>query len=67
MQTLQTRAMTIAAWSVAMLGVGRWADISTPTGWALLAMAGIVPPIIALKFWGSPTPSMSESIHKARD
>jgi hypothetical protein len=59
--------MTIAAWMLVMLAVGRWADVATPTGWTLLATGGIVPAILLLKFWKGPTPSLSQSIHKARD
>jgi hypothetical protein len=67
MHTSETRAMTIGVWMLAMIAVGRWADVTTLAGWTLLAVGGIVPPVLLLKFWRPPTPTLSESIHKARD
>ncbi len=63
----QARAVTIAAWVLATLVLARWADVTTPAGWAFVAVGGIVPALVLLKFWRTPTPSLSESIHKARD
>lgn len=65
--TGQARVATIAAWLLLTLTMARWADVTTPAGWTFVAMGGILPAVVLLRFWRTPTPSMSESIHKARD
>jgi hypothetical protein len=67
MHSGQARAMTIAAWGLMTLIVARWAEVTTPAGWTVVAAAAILPVVVMLRFWRSPTPSLSESIHKARD
>jgi hypothetical protein len=59
--------VTLAAWGVGALAMARWADVTTATGWAFVAVGAILPAVVLLRFWKTPTPSLSESIHQARD
>jgi hypothetical protein len=63
----QARAATIAVWGLGALAMARWADVTTPAGWTLVAVGAILPAVVLLRLWKTPTPSLSESIHKARD
>jgi hypothetical protein len=63
----QARGATVAAWGVGTLAMARWADVTTIAGWTVVAAGAILPAIVLLRFWRTPTPSLSESIHQARD
>jgi hypothetical protein len=46
------------AWSVIALSV----DVNTASGWIVLVASGVLPPLMLLRLWQTPTPTMSESI-----
>ena len=53
-----------AAWVLAMGATGFLANVSSASGWAVLASCAIVPPLVMMQYWKQPDPTMSESIQQ---
>ena len=56
------KAAVIAAWVLAVGTVGLAFGVTSVAGWAGLAVISVVPPIVMLRLWHAPVPSMSETI-----
>jgi hypothetical protein len=61
-----TKRTFAAVWVLAMCAVGFAADVTSTSGWVILAGLALLPPIVMLRLWNDPPPSMSESIWEAR-
>ena len=63
---LKYRKMACAAICVlAMCGVGVAAHVTSLFSWTVLACLALLPPLVVLRLWNDPVPSLSESIQKA--
>lgn len=56
----------VAAWLLAMFVVSVAADVTSGSGWAVLAGFALLPPLVMLRWWKDPPQTLSESINKAR-
>jgi hypothetical protein len=64
MQTEFVKAASMAAWVVAVVVLGYLFGTTSFAGWALLAVVSVVAPVLMGRFWGVPSPSMSETIRE---
>jgi Cu/Ag efflux pump CusA len=63
----ENKKVTFATvWVVAMVALGFAANVTSLSGWTILAGLAALPPIVMLRFWSEPAQSMSESIREAR-
>ncbi len=62
MHTEQVKAGLTGAWILAVGVLSYIANPASLTGWTTLAVVSVIPPIIMMKLWRVPAPSMSESI-----
>jgi hypothetical protein len=62
----KTKTALFIAWSVAVLLVAVVIGITSVTNWILVVCIAAVPPLVVRTFWRAPEPTLSESIHKAR-
>ncbi len=64
---IQYRKIILAgAWMTIVVAVSLAADVTSLTGRFVLAAFGLVPALIALRFWSGPPQTISESITRAR-
>ena len=64
MPTNFMKAALMGAW---VLAVGAFGYMSGPTsfaGWAVLALVLLAPPVLMVRLWRAPPPTMSESIRE---
>jgi hypothetical protein len=64
MQREHMKSAIVGGW---VLGLGALAfsiNVSSASGWALLAGLGLLPPLVFLRMWQTPAPTMSESIRE---
>jgi hypothetical protein len=52
-------------WLLAIGAAGVLADVTSPSGWILIALGAVGPPVAMLRYWRDPDQTMSESIQKA--
>jgi hypothetical protein len=64
MQTDLVKAALMAAWVVAVVVLGYLSGTTSFAGWTLLAVVSLVAPVLMGRFWGAPSPSMSETIRE---
>jgi hypothetical protein len=64
MQTNFVKAALMAAWVLAVGAFGYMSGAATLAWWTLLAVVSLVPPVIIMRLWNVPTPTMSETIRK---
>lgn len=62
MQTDLVKAALMAAWVVAVGALGYMTGTTSFAVWTLLAVASLVPPVLMVRLWRPPAPSMSEAI-----
>ena len=67
MQLQQYKAATAAVWVLAVCAVGFALGVGSVLGLAVLATVAVLPLVVLMRVWHEPVPSMSESIHNARD
>jgi hypothetical protein len=65
MQSEHEKAALAGSWIAAAGSIGYLAGTSSVAGWTLLAMASLAPPVLMVRFWSTPSPTMSETIRKA--
>ncbi len=64
MQNYQMKAAVVGAWMLACGAMALLVHVSSVAGWAALIGLGILPPLMFLRLWRPPVPSMSESIRE---
>jgi hypothetical protein len=58
--------LTIAVlWLIAIALVSILGRVSSPSGWLLLAVTAVLPPLAMMRYWHDPDQTMSERIHQA--
>ncbi|MGE3844794.1 MAG: hypothetical protein AB7I50_24785 [Vicinamibacterales bacterium] len=65
MQTDFLKTALMGSWIVVVGALGYMSGITSFTGWSLLMMVSLVPPVLMVRFWGAPNPTLSETIRKA--
>ena len=65
MQFKYRKIACAAVWVLAMCVVGVAAHVTSLFSWTVLACFALLQPIVMLRVWKDPVPSMSESIQKA--
>ena len=66
MQREYMKVMIAAVWVLAMCAGGWVAPVTSVSGWTVLGVLALLPPIVMLRLWNDPPQSMSESIREAR-
>ena len=56
------KAALMAGWILAVAGLGYGFGTTSLAGWILVAVLSVVPPVLMVRLWSAPSPSMSESI-----
>jgi hypothetical protein len=64
MQTDFVKVALMAAWVVAVGALGYMTGPTSFAGWTLLAVVSLVPPVLMVRLWSPPSPSMSEAIRE---
>ena len=62
MQTDVVKAALTGTWVLAVLAFGYMSGTSSFAGWTLLAMVSLAPPVLMVRLWSTPSPTMSETI-----
>lgn len=62
MQTEHVKAAVTAAWVLVIGAVGYISGATSFAAWAGLVVLSVVAPVIMMRFWSTPTPSMSDTI-----
>lgn len=62
MQTEHVKVVLMAAWVLAVGALGYASGTTSLAGWAVVAMLSVVPPVVMLRLWRPPSPTMSETI-----
>ena len=58
------KMMIMSGWVLAMAAIGIFSGTASATGWTILALLTVGPPVALWQFWNPPSESMSESIRK---
>lgn len=64
MQLEHVKPAIVGGWVLGLAVVGLSVDVSSPSGWMVLAGLGLLPPLLLLRMWHQPAPAMSESIRQ---
>ena len=64
MHTDHVKAALIGAWILAVGVLGYVLGTTSLAGWTVLAVVAVIPPVVIMRLWGSPSQSMSESIRE---
>jgi hypothetical protein len=64
MQIDYVKAALMAGWILAVGGLGYGFGTTSFTGWTLVAVLSVLPPVLAMRLSSAPSPSMSESIRE---
>ena len=64
MQTDLVKTALMAAWVVAVGALGYLTGTTSFAGWTLLAVVSLVPPVLMVRLWSPPAPTMSEAIRE---
>ena len=64
MHTDFVKAALMAAWVFAVGALGYMSGTTSFTGWTLLAVVSLVPPVLMVRLWNGPSQSMSETIRE---
>lgn len=62
MQPQYAKTAVIGGWALGVGVVAVSLGLDSAAGWTLLAAVGLVPPLMLLRMWRQPAPTMSESI-----
>lgn len=65
MQLEHIKALFVILWIVAVVTAGFLGNVGSMTGWTILAVLAVLPPLVVMRRWRSPDQSMSESIREA--
>ena len=52
------------AWIVGLAIVAAFLGLNSLVGWTILAVIGLLPPLVMLRLWNPPAQTTSESIRK---
>jgi hypothetical protein len=64
MHTDHLKAALIGAWVLAVGVLGYILGTASLAGWTVLAIVSVIPPVVIMRLWRAPSPSMSESIRE---
>ncbi len=64
MQTDPVKAALTSAWILAVGAFGYLSGTGSFAGWTLLAVISLAPPVLMVRQWSTPPPTMSETIRK---
>jgi uncharacterized membrane protein len=53
-------------WAVGLCVMGVFSGMGSLTAWLALTAVALLPPVVMLRLWRVPSPSLSEAIHDAR-
>lgn len=62
MQPEHAKTAIIGGWALGVGAIAVSLNVDSAAGWMLLAAVGLVPPLLLLRMWRQPAPSMSQSI-----
>lgn len=62
MQTDFVKAALTGAWILAVGAFGYLSGTGSFAGWTLLAVVSLAPPVLMVRLWSAPPPTMSETI-----
>lgn len=66
MDTQYRKIILAGAWMTIVVAVSLAADVTSLTGRFVLAAFGLVPALVALRFWSGPRQTIGQSISRAR-
>ena len=66
MQLLSIKAVLAMLWVSAVSIAGIAANVESVSGWTILAVVAAVPPLVMIRGWNDPGPTMSQTIQQAR-
>ena len=58
------KAISAAVWVCCVFSVGLLAQLTSRTGWIVVAAIAVFPPLVMMRYWQVPPQSMSESIRE---
>jgi hypothetical protein len=64
MPTNFVKAALMGAWVLAVGAFGYMSGTTSFAGWTALALASLAPPVLMVRLWSAPPPTMSESIRE---
>ena len=64
MQTDHLKAALIGVWILTVGVLGYVAGATSLVGWTVLAAMALTPPVVMMRLWSAPSPSMSETIRE---
>ena len=64
MHTDHVKAALIGAWILAVGVLGYLLGTTSLAGWTVLAIVSVIPPVVMMRLWRTPSQSMSESIRE---
>jgi len=57
--------LTLAGlWAVALGGLGLVADVTSSSGWLMLASTAVVPPLVMMRYWNHPHQTLAQRIEQ---
>jgi multisubunit Na+/H+ antiporter MnhG subunit len=62
MQTDHVKATLIGLWILTVGVLGYVVGSTSFVGWTVLAVIALTPPVVLMRLWSAPAPSMSETI-----
>ncbi len=63
MQLERMKKAIVGTWGLAWAIMAMTIHVDSMRNWAMLVGLGVVPPLMLLRMWRQPAPTMSESIH----
>ena len=64
MQTDHVKAAVIAVWILTVGVLGYVVGATSVVGWTVLAAMALTPPVVMMRLWSAPSPTMSEAIRE---
>ena len=64
MQTDLVKAALMAAWVIAVGVLGYMSGTTSFAAWTFLSVVSLVSPVLMVRLWSPPAPSMSEAIRE---
>lgn len=65
MQLDSIKGIVSAVWVSAICTMGMAGNVRSTSGWAILAVLAVLPPLVMMWRWNNPRQTMSESIRQA--
>ena len=66
MTLVHVKSAIAGAWLLGACVIGLGSSVTSLGGWTALVGLGVLPPLVLLRAWNNPTPTMSETISEAR-